>query len=423
MPAKHSAPQGGIYQYFLGRDERADLFKHEGMVLERIVDFEWEKLKAYGIETIYLLGLFDNRGPIIVTEEEGESLPVDKDRLPSPFALRDHTSINPLLGTITQFAGLIERLKKLDFKIVVDFVPNHTGTTHPWVSEHPEYYVKEEGKLTAEFSGDVYKLDYQNNQLSQEMVSVLEQIVSLRVDGVRVDMAHLIPNSFWKETIEHIHGLKPEFIFIAEAYHDTVFDWEPLLRLIESGFDQIYHEYLFRNVKNYLTAAGSLQDVAEHINYTSQQLFSPNLVNYVMNHDDYLVNSQAITPLTALTMLLPGNFFIYNGQLAGWPKRIAHHRHQVLPKLNSELQKQNEQFCQLYQFIDQNKPAVDKCLVIDEVVLSLTFTTTGGKTGAMLINLGGQDYRLDDYEDYERSWKLEPNALDLVSNDAIIYLD
>ena len=33
------------------------------------------------------------------------------------------------------------RLKKRGIKLLLDFVPNHTAMDHPWISEHPEYYI------------------------------------------------------------------------------------------------------------------------------------------------------------------------------------------------------------------------------------------------------------------------------------------
>ena len=27
-------------------------------------------------------------------------------------------------------------------RLLLDFVPNHTGLDHPWVEEHPEYYIQ-----------------------------------------------------------------------------------------------------------------------------------------------------------------------------------------------------------------------------------------------------------------------------------------
>ena len=40
-------------------------------------------------------------------------------------------------------AGTAPRtLRKRGLKLMLDFVPNHMGLDHPWVEEHPEYYIQ-----------------------------------------------------------------------------------------------------------------------------------------------------------------------------------------------------------------------------------------------------------------------------------------
>ena len=105
-------------------------------------------------------------------------------RYPSPFSISNHSSTNSDLGTINEFKNLVKSLQKKGFKVVVDFVPNHTSTVHPWVSTHPEYYVANDS-FVKEFSGDVYKLNYKNPSLRENMIKVLKTIQGWGVDGVR----------------------------------------------------------------------------------------------------------------------------------------------------------------------------------------------------------------------------------------------
>jgi hypothetical protein len=35
----------------------------------------------------------------------------------------------------------LDRLAGMGFGLMLDFVPDHTGLDHPWVEDHPEYYV------------------------------------------------------------------------------------------------------------------------------------------------------------------------------------------------------------------------------------------------------------------------------------------
>src|SRR4029453_16298854 len=45
------------------------------------------------------------------------------------------------LGEDRAVPRLRERLRARGLLLMLDFVPNHTGLDHPWVEDHPEYYI------------------------------------------------------------------------------------------------------------------------------------------------------------------------------------------------------------------------------------------------------------------------------------------
>ena len=45
------------------------------------------------------------------------------------------------LGGDAALARLRKRLRKRGLRLLLDFVPNHTGLDHPWVEDHPEYFI------------------------------------------------------------------------------------------------------------------------------------------------------------------------------------------------------------------------------------------------------------------------------------------
>ena len=64
----------------------------------------------------------------------------EEDIAGSGFAITDYT-VHSALGGDSALARLRERLRKRGLKLLLDFVPNHTGVDHPWVEKHPEYYI------------------------------------------------------------------------------------------------------------------------------------------------------------------------------------------------------------------------------------------------------------------------------------------
>lgn len=317
-----------IYQLFLGRIPSANVLDHQNQVLHQLAALPWQRLVSRGITHVYLLGIWDNQGPILVTQEDGVDLSDTSMRTPSIFAISNHTQVNPLLGNMDQLKALVSVLEQHKLKALVDFVPNHTSTVHSWVATHPDYYSQSEKGFVAEFSGDVYKLNYENPQTALAMQEVLLTIAQTGVHGVRVDMAHLVPISFWREAISQVRSKYPDFLFIAEAYATSLFDTKNLIDLTQAGFDLIYHESLYRNIKKYIQNHEPLVYVTEHLEFYLNH--NPvHFLNYISNHDDPSVGK--LKELLSLLLLLPSPLLLYNGALQGFGERLAHHTLEILP--------------------------------------------------------------------------------------------
>ncbi len=322
------APLDVIYQLFVGRHPDANCLDHAGEVLSRLQTFAWDRLRERGVTQVYLLGLWDNRGPIVVASEEGVDLSHDTRRTPSVFAITNHTQVNPLLGTNEELARLVDTLSACHLGVIVDFVPNHTGRIHPWVSAHAEYYHHTSEGFLTEFSGDVYKLNYEHPGTVAAMKQVLMTLAGLGVAGVRADMAHLVPLSFWREALTEVKQAFPGFLCIAEAYAPSLFDTKSLDDLVAAGFDLLYHETLYRNFKQCLDAHEPLAYLEAHLTHYLAHTPATRL-NYVSNHDD--PSPGALETLLALVLLLPSPLLLYNGSMVGMHKRLSHHSLELLP--------------------------------------------------------------------------------------------
>ncbi len=138
-----------------------------------------------------------------------------KGSLGSYYACSDYTSINPEFGSMEDFKNLVKQAHEMGFKIIIDWVANHTGWDHSWTKEHPEYFLKD--SVTNDFkiaSGmdDIIELDYKNPALRQAMRDAMKfWVTECDIDGFRCDLAFWVELDFWKEARKELDAVKPLF--------------------------------------------------------------------------------------------------------------------------------------------------------------------------------------------------------------------
>ena len=149
------------------------------------------RLKDMGVETLWFMPIT----PIAQKNKKGV--------LGSPYACSDYFSVNPELGTLNDFIGLVKQAHDMGFKVILDWVANHTGWDHKWTIDHPEYYLFDTS--TSDFkmaSGmeDIIELDFKNTGLRQAMTEAMQfWTTNTDVDGFRCDLAFWVELDFWKQ--------------------------------------------------------------------------------------------------------------------------------------------------------------------------------------------------------------------------------
>ncbi len=276
----------------------------------------------------------------------------EEDIAGSGFAITGY-AVHPDLGGDAALARLRERLRRRGLRLMLDFVPNHTALDHPWVDEHPEYYVagteldlarepqnyvrvqrKAGSALFAHgrdpyFPGwpDTLQLDYGNPATQEAMIAELEKIAG-QCDGVRCDMAMLVlPDVFertwgrkaplfWPRATAAVREQHPGFVFMAEVYWDL--EWT----MMQQGFDYAYDKRLYDRLR-----AGAARPVREHL--FAGLDFQDRLARFLENHDEPRAAATfAPGPHEAaavITFLSPGLRFFHQGQFEGRTKRISPH--------------------------------------------------------------------------------------------------
>ena len=194
------------------------------------------RLKKMGVQTLWLM-------PIQPISVEGR-----KGTLGSYYAVASYTAINPEFGTLQDFNNLVNQAKKLGMRVIIDWVPNHSGADHAWLKTNPDFYEKDStGKptYTADWS-DTRELNFANLQMQDSMIASMKYWVKkTAIDGFRVDVAWGVPYSFWYKCIAELKKERSLF-FLAEAD-------DPILH--KTGFDATYTWREFNVMKE--VAAGT----------------------------------------------------------------------------------------------------------------------------------------------------------------------
>ena len=73
------------------------------------------RLKDLGVDILWLMPVH----PISELNRKGE--------LGSYYAVQNYKDVNPELGSLDQFKAFVAKAHELGFKVIIDWVPNHTG--------------------------------------------------------------------------------------------------------------------------------------------------------------------------------------------------------------------------------------------------------------------------------------------------------
>ena len=133
-PIQHPswARRANIYEVNIRQYTKAGTFKAFAPHLDR--------LKAMGADILWFMPI----NPISQTDRKGS--------LGSYYAVADYTAINPEFGTLADFRQLVQAIHGKGMKVIIDWVPNHSGADNRWLKQHPDFYVKDStGKAAVPF--------------------------------------------------------------------------------------------------------------------------------------------------------------------------------------------------------------------------------------------------------------------------------
>lgn len=183
------------------------------------------RLKEMGIQILWFMPVT----PIGLVGRKGS--------LGSYYACSSYVTINPEFGDMEDFKSLVNDAHHLGFKVLIDWVANHTGLDHEWTIQHPDFYRRDHKGNFYDAHGweDVIDLNYDNKELWKAMIAAMRfWVTECDIDGFRCDMAHLVPLDFWKEARNELDKQKKLF-WLGETedpgyqgVFDATYAWELL---------------------------------------------------------------------------------------------------------------------------------------------------------------------------------------------------
>lgn len=229
-----------------------------------------QRLKDMGVQTLWFMPI----NPISKADRKGA--------LGSYYAVSDYDAINPEFGTLDDWKALVKKAHDMGFKVIIDWVPNHTGADHPWLTKHPDFYVLDSTthKPLSPFDwSDTRQLNYKNTEMQDSMIAAMKYwITASGIDGFRCDVAWNVPGEFWKKCIAELKKAKAGLFFLAEG--DKPY-------LLQNGFDAFYPWEAFHTWVD--VAAGKKAATAiDSIKARYDTAYPPNAIPlyFTSNHDE-----------------------------------------------------------------------------------------------------------------------------------------
>jgi hypothetical protein len=317
--------------------------------LAHIPEDEIQAFKELHLDYLWLMGIWQtgkksltvSRDHPALQQEYRAALPdlKESDISGSPYAVAGYKPAK-VFGSVQGLKKFRERLHTAGIKLILDFIPNHTGLDHPWLQQHPDYYMQD-NKIDAYYKDhyqktgfkiahgrdpyfapwtDTLQLDYTNRDLREKEVATLRGLAQV-CDGVRCDMAMLVTNDiikqtwgrkpdeeFWPKAIAAVKKNHPDFIFMAEVY------WNMERQLQQMGFDYTYDKRLYD-----LLHAASVSAITAHLQ--ADPVFQEKSIHFIENHDEVRAvvqfgRNKSMAAATAI-YTIPGMRFLHHVQQTG----------------------------------------------------------------------------------------------------------
>src|SRR5947209_4752260 len=271
--------QGNIYEVNVRQYTKEGTFKAFEKHLQR--------LKNMGVQTLWFMPI----NPISKKDR--------KVALGRYYSVASYTSINPEFGNMNDWKHLVQKAHSMGFKVIMDWVPNHTGPDNYWLKNHPDFYVRDKQTGEAAMADpdwtDTRQLNFSNNEMIDSMTSAMKfWVIQSDIDGFRCDHVVEFQKPLWVKCIPELKRLKNVFL-LAECNDPFAFS---------VGFDATYPWDAFNVLKQIAQGqqkATAIDNVLSQVNknYPSSAI----RIYFTSNHDENSWNKQITAPCQEQVML------------------------------------------------------------------------------------------------------------------------
>lgn len=359
------------------------------------------QLKDLGVDIVWLM-------PIHPISEKNR-----KGTLGSYYAVKDYKAVNPEFGTMEDLKEFVRTAHANGIKVILDEVCNHTGCDNAWVTEHPEYYVKDEnGNMVGPYDWtDTYKLDYSNPGTVAAMSDALKfWVEEADIDGYRCDVAGEVPTEFWEGIIPQLNAIKPVFM-LAEASKPELLEvfnadyaWPMKDLFNDIAATQGVNKYAVEHNQN--RANATAQDIVKLLKKLEKDYPKGSVhVNMVTNHDlnswegtEFERYGESLGAFAVLSYTLPGMPMLYTGQEVGF--NHAFEFFETDPVQPDYTPNQMTSFYEMLNALKHNNSALNATGQLDTMtvwnttspdILAFTREDASGNKVSVMVNLSNKE--------------------------------
>ena len=277
-------------------------------------------LKDLGVDVLWFM-------PLHPIGEENR-----KGKLGSYYSVKDYKAFNPEFGSELEFQLFVKKAHQLGFKVIIDWVANHTAWDHAWIKQHPDWYERDAtGKIQTPYDWtDVAKLNYASKPMRAAMTEAMKHWVSkYDIDGFRCDVAFLVPVDFWNENRKALEKIKPMYM-LAEMEANNDINKTPAA-YYASAFNASYAWTFMGASADLVAGKKSMTEFKSIMQKNYAELpSSMHKMFFLTNHDENSWNATIMEryrenwkAIAAMVYTLPQSLpLMYTGEEAGLERRL-----------------------------------------------------------------------------------------------------